>query len=212
VLAAVVVVDELSWWFFVAAGGQPGIPLAQSLPLQLCDAATFIAAFALLWRSTWLVELTWFWGLAGSLQALLTPDLPQHFPSYQYFQYYIAHGGIVAAALVLVIGLGLRPAPLGVVRAAALTVGYVALVGMVDALTGANYMYLRSKPPSPTLLDVMGPWPWYILSAAGVGAALFALLDAPFLLGLRRRRPAEPVRHTHLGVDHVHDGVDQRQV
>ncbi|MEO8745288.1 MAG: TIGR02206 family membrane protein [Candidatus Dormiibacterota bacterium] len=190
-LAVVLVADELSWWIFLIAGGQPNSPLVQSLPLQLCDVAIFVAALALWFRSAWLVELTWFWGLAGSLQALLTPDLPQHFPSYPYLQYYIAHGGIVAAALLLVIGLGLRPRALGVVRAAALTVAYVAFVGIVDAVTGSNYMYLRSKPPSPTLLDVMGPWPWYLVSAAGVGVVLFAVLEAPFMLRLRRGRSAE---------------------
>jgi hypothetical integral membrane protein (TIGR02206 family) len=125
------------------------------------------------------VEVTYFWGLAGTIQALFTPDLPQHFPSYPYFQYYIAHGGVVAAALVLVFGLGIRPRPWAFVRVAGLTLAYAALVGFVDALTGADYMYLRSKPVASTPLDWMGPWPWYILSAAVVALLLFAILDAP---------------------------------
>jgi uncharacterized membrane protein YwaF len=61
-----------------------------------------------------------------------------------------------------------------------ITIAYAALVGAVDAIAGANYMYLRAKPPSPTLLDVLGPWPWYILVAGLIGFVLFALLDAPF--------------------------------
>ena len=163
VLAAVLVVDEVSWWVFLLGGGQPGSQVALSLPLQLCDVAIFIAAAALWTRQQLLVEVTYFWGLAGTIQALLTPDLPQHFPSYPYFQYYIAHGGVVAAAL----------------------------VGFVDAVTGADYMYLRSKPPTATLLDFLGPWPWYILSAAVIAACLFAILDAPFRL---RERRAEALR------------------
>jgi hypothetical integral membrane protein (TIGR02206 family) len=187
VLAVVLVADELSWWVFVAAGGVPGTELAYSLPLQLCDVAVFIAAAALWTRHQLLVEVTYFWALAGTIQALLTPDLPQHFPSYPYFQYYIAHGGVVCAALVLVIGLRRHPRPWAVVRVMALTVAYAALVGAFDAVTGANYMYLRSKPPAPTLLDLLGPWPLYILAAALIGAVLFAILDAPFRL---RRTPA----------------------
>ena len=31
-----------------------------------------------------------------------------------------------------------------------------------------------------SLLDVMGPWPWYIASAAALAPALFWLLDRPF--------------------------------
>jgi hypothetical integral membrane protein (TIGR02206 family) len=185
-LAIVLVADELSWWLYLFAGGQPGSRLAWSLPLQLCDAGIFVAGFALWFRRQWLVEVTYFWGLTGTLQALLTPDLPQHFPTYPYFQYYIAHGGVVAAALLMVFGLGLRPRRSAVARVAAITVGYTAFVGVVDALTGANYMYLRSKPATPSLLDVMGQWPWYVVAAGAVGLLLFVILNAPFLL---RRAP-----------------------
>ncbi len=191
VLAAVLVVDEVSWWVFLLGGGQPGSQVALSLPLQLCDVAIFIAAAALWTRQQLLVEVTYFWGLAGTIQALLTPDLPQHFPSYPYLQYYIAHGGVVAAALILVVGLGQRPRRWAVAGVAGLTVAYAALVGFVDAVTGADYMYLRSKPPSATLLDFLGSWPWYILSAAVIAAFLFAILDAPFRL---RERRAEALR------------------
>ena len=178
-LAAVLLVVEVSWWAFVAVGGVPGSSLAYSLPLQLCDVTILIAAFALWTRQPLLVELTYFWGLAGSLQGLLTPDLPQHFPSYPYFQYYLAHGGVVVAALFLVAGLRLAPRPYAVIRVAGITVVYAALVGAVDLVTGANYMYLRAKPPAPTLLDAMGPWPWYIGAAALVAIVLLAALEAP---------------------------------
>ena len=186
-LAVVLVVDEVSWWVYLLAGGQPGSQVARSLPLQLCDAGIFVAGFALWFRRQWLVELTYFWGLAGTIQALLTPDLPQGFPTYPYFQYYIAHGGVVAAALLLVFGLGLRPRRSAVARVAAITVAYAAFVGLVDALTGANYLYLRSKPAAPTLLDVMGPWPWYVLAAGLVALVLFFALDVLAKVGANPR-------------------------
>lgn len=185
-LAVVLAVDEVSWWVFVAAGGVPGAQLAQALPLQLCDIVTLIAAFALWFRRPLLVELTYFWGLAGSFQGLLTPDLPQHFPTYPYVQYYIAHGGIVAAALLLVVGLRLHPRPFAVAVVGLLALVYAGLLGLVDAATGANYMYLSSKPPAPTLLDLMGPWPWYLLGATALGVIFLAILNTPFYLSRRR--------------------------
>jgi len=193
-MAVALVVVEVSWWVYLLAGGVPGSQLAYSLPLQLCDAAIFVAAAALWTRRQVLVEVTYFWGLAGTIQALLTPDLPQHFPSYPYFQYYIAHGGVVAAALVLVVGLRIFPEHLA--RVIGFTIGYTALVGLIDAVTGANYMYLRAKPPTPTLLDVLGPWPVYILAATAIALGLFALLDAPFRFrrGGFRTAPTTPPR------------------
>ena len=180
VLAAVLVIDEVSWWVYLAGGGGTPDQRAQPLPLQLCDMAIFIAAAALWTRQALLVEVTYFWALAGTIQALLTPDLPQPLPTYPYFQYYIAHGGVVASALVLVVGLRIQPRPWAVVWVAGITIVYTALVGAVDAIAGADYMFLRAKPPSPTLFDLLGPWPWYVLSAAGVGLILFVILDAPF--------------------------------
>jgi uncharacterized membrane protein YwaF len=73
----------------------------------------------------------------------------------------------------------------------AITLAYSAFVGIVDATTGANYMFLRSPPGEWTLLRVLGPWPWYVASAAGVAVVLFTLLDAPFWSG-RRNAPASP--------------------
>lgn len=195
VLATVLVVDEVSWWIYLLAGGVPGSRLAQSLPLQLCDVAIFVAAAALWTRNQILAEVTYFWALAGTLQALLTPDLPQHFPSYPYWQYYIAHGGVVGAALLLVIGMRLHPRRWAVVRVAVITVAYTIVVGAVDAVTTSNYMYLRSKPSSSTLLDVMGPWPVYILAATLVGFALFAVLDAPFRMRLGHEGSARDSAH-----------------
>jgi hypothetical integral membrane protein (TIGR02206 family) len=180
-MAVLLVAVELSWWVYVLAGGVPGSGLAYSLPLQLCDAAIFVAAAALWTRRALLVEVAYFWGLAGTIQALLTPDLQQHFPTYPYFQYYIAHGGVVAAALVLVIGL--RIYPRHPFRVIGLTIAYTAAVGLVDAVTGANYMYLRAKPPTATLLDALGPWPVYILAATLIAVALLGVLYAPFSLG-----------------------------
>jgi hypothetical integral membrane protein (TIGR02206 family) len=184
-LAFVLVADELGWWAYLLSRGPGALDLADALPLQLCDITVLAAALALWLRRPVLVELTYFWALAGSVQALLTPDLPQHFAGFLFFQYYVAHGGAVMAALVLVVGLRLPPRRRAVVRVAAITIGYAALVGLVDAVTGANYMYLRAKPPSPTPLDLLGAWPWYLVPAAFIGAVLFLDLDLPN--PLRRR-------------------------
>jgi hypothetical integral membrane protein (TIGR02206 family) len=188
-LAVVLVGAEVAWWIYLAATRVDRAELVYALPFQLCDAAIFVSALALWLRYQLLVEVTYFWGLAGTIQAVITPDLPQHFPTFPFIQYYVAHGGVVAAALLLVVGLDRWPRHRAIFWVGALTVAYSAFVGLLDAVTGANYMYLRAKPASATVLDVMGPWPWYIGSAALVGIALFVILDAPFRV-LRRSHPA----------------------
>ena len=188
-LAVVLVAAELGWWTYLLSRGLRGFNIYDALPLQLCDMTAFVAAFALWFRKPTLVELTYFWGLAGSTQALLTPDLPHHFPTFLFFQYYVAHGGIVVAALVLAVGLRQAPRRSAVVTVALITIADAALVGAIDALSGSNYMYLRFKPPSPTPLDVLGPWPWYLLPATLIGLILFLVLDLPFRLRRDQPRP-----------------------
>ncbi len=151
-----------------------------SLPLALCDVGVLVAAVACIWSVPILVELTYFWGLAGTLQAVAFPDLSSSFPHLVWFQYTAGHLGIVFAALFLVVGMGLRPRRGAVPRVFVITIGYTSLVGLVDWLSGANYMFLRQPPSEWTLLKVLGPWPWYIASAAGVAIVLITLLDMPF--------------------------------
>jgi hypothetical integral membrane protein (TIGR02206 family) len=151
-----------------------------SLPLPLCDVGVLVAGVACFWSAPLLVELTYFWGLAGTLQAVAFPDLSSNFPHLVWFQYTAGHLGIVFAALFLVVGMRLRPRRGAVVRVFAITAAYTAFVGVVDWLTGANYMFLRQPPPEWTLLSVLGPWPWYVFSAAGVAIVLITVLDAPF--------------------------------
>ena len=180
ILAVVLVIAELSWQPYVIANHawSPGA----SLPVQLCDVGGFVAAAALVWRRLLLVEVAYFWGLGGTLQAVLTPDLQEHhFPSFPYLQFYVTHDLAILAALFLVIGLGLRPRPGAVPRIYLLTLGFAVVVGLIDLVTGRNYMYLRVRAPG-SLLEVMGPWPWYIATGAVLTLIVLVILDAPFSL------------------------------
>jgi len=160
------------------------------LPFQLTDAVSLVSAAALwsLVRGTphaRLVELVYFWGLSASRQAILTPDLAYDFPSVFYFTYFGYHIGAVLAALVLVFGLRMYPGRGAVARVYAASLAWTALAGAGDLITGGNYMYLRAKPVHGSLLDVMGPWPWYIVSTAALALVMLLALAA-IAAGVRR--------------------------
>jgi hypothetical integral membrane protein (TIGR02206 family) len=190
ILAVVILGNEAAWWIWLGAHGTWSASYA--LPFQLCDVAGVVAAAALWTRRPLLVELTYFWGLAGTANGLITPDVSDHFPTFGFMQYFIAHGTIVAAALLLVVGLRLAPRPGAVLRVFGLTFALMVLDAAVNLVTGGNYMYLRYTPGAHSLLDVLGPWPWYIAGAAGLALAIFFVLDLPFIAARRsRRRVAE---------------------
>src|SRR2546428_8860657 len=165
IIALTLVVAELSWQPYVVANKTWSA--AASLPIQLCDVAGFVAAAALLWRQLVLVEVAYFWGLGGTLQAGLTPDPKDHFPSFSYLQFYVTHDLVILAALFLVFGLALQPRPGAVRRIFVLTVVFAIVVGLIDLATGGNYMYLRQVPASRSPPHLIGPWPRDIAARAG---------------------------------------------
>lgn len=152
------------------------------LPLHLTDAVTVIAALALWSRRPLLFELTYFWGLTASVQAVLTPALSEDDgPStFLFWNYFITHSGVVLAALFLAVGLGLTPRRGAVWRVFLATAAWAAIAAIANAITGGNYMFLSEKPERASLLDYIGPWPWYIVSSALLALAWFTLLDLPF--------------------------------
>ncbi len=147
------------------------------LPLQLTDAVSVISILALWTRRPRLIELCWFWSLTASLQAVLTPDLAVSFPDVYYFTYFIYHIGAIVGACLLVLGDRNYPRPGAVWRVYLTTLAFTMLAAAGDIVTGGNYMFLSEKPEHNSLLDVLGPWPWYIASTAVVGLGMLLIVQ-----------------------------------
>lgn len=186
ILAVVIALTEPSYWIQQVIHGTWSA--RYDLPLQLSNAAEFVSAAALWWRTPFLVELTYFWGLGAVLQALATPDFREHFPNPAYFRFYVAHGGVLLAAIFLTIGLRITPRPGAPVRVFLATIAFTAVVGVADVVTNGNYMFLRVKPAAGSLLNFMGPWPWYIGSGLVLAVIFLTILNAPFWWARRRQR------------------------
>ena len=191
VIAVAVVLAEAGWWVISIGGGT--WTLQWSLPLHLCEAGCFVVAAALWTRARFAFEMSYFWGLGGTLPGLFSPSIPGQFPDPVFFQYYAQHGLLVLGAFYLVVALGMRPARQAVTRTLLATAYYAVFVGVVDFFTDGNYLFLRQLPPTRTFLDYMGPWPWYIVTLTLVAVVIFNLLYLPFA----RASPAlEPVAGT----------------
>jgi hypothetical integral membrane protein (TIGR02206 family) len=188
-LATLLVGHELfKMWMRVTVYGQP---LAESLPLHLCNAATFLVAYLLVRRSYGAFEIAYFWGVAGSAQAVLTPDLPQGFPSLLFLTFFVGHGLVIVGICYAVMVLGFRPTLRSAGKAILATLIYMAVIAPVNLLLDTNYMYLRHKPAGASLIDYFGPWPWYLLALIGAGVVSCFVVYAPFAwLEARSRRHA----------------------
>jgi hypothetical integral membrane protein (TIGR02206 family) len=168
------------------------ITIGNILPFNLCDWATIAVAVTLIRPNQRTFELAYFWALAGTLLASITPDLAYDFPDIRYILFFFYHAIIITAVLYMTFGLKMRPVPGSILRVAGWTVGYIAVAGTADWLLGTNYGFLRSKPAVQTFFDQMPPWPWYIAESFAIGLFAIGVLYLPFLLmdHLRKTRLA----------------------
>lgn len=157
------------------------------LPLQLCDLAIFAVAYSLFRHKQWVWELAYFWGLGGTLQAVLTPDLRVTFPEYIYFKFFLTHGCILAGVIFLSAGLKRIITFHSVIRVWVITNLYTAFVALFNWLFKTNYLYLCRKPSQSSILDYFGPWPWYIPGLEVLLIASLFIYYLPYRLASRNR-------------------------
>lgn len=186
VLAVILLSNEIIWW--IVAVNLKLWSLQWGLPLQICDLVIFASAYSLMRHRQWVWELAYFWGLGGTLQALLTPDMTFTFPHYYFFKFFITHGGVVIAVVFLAAGCGRPIRHRSVWRVFGITNIYAALMGIFNWMTGANYLYLCAKPRHPSIVDYLGPWPWYILGLEAVLIISLYFYYLPFFIAARLKR------------------------
>ena len=177
-LATLLAADGLIWYayrYYVQ-----GVRFPDLLPLELCDASFWLTVTALLTLEEHTVDLACHWGIAGSGMALLTPYLRTPLHTFQSFQYFTGHGLLIIGVLYLIWSRQVRPRLRSWWFAWWTLNVYGVMVALVDYFGGTNFMYLRQKPASSSLFDVLGAWPWYILGADLVALVLFRLMQTPF--------------------------------
>ncbi len=153
-----------------------GEPLRQNLPLHLCNASLILGAVTLLFRIYPVYEVAYFWALGGAIPAILMPDVEYTYPHPFFLLFFSGHGLELACVAFATFVFGFRPKLSSVGKAILATAVFAALVVPVNYALDTNYLYLRHKPMQPSVIDLMGPWPWYVLGLAGL-VVLLALLS-----------------------------------
>jgi hypothetical integral membrane protein (TIGR02206 family) len=156
-----------------------GGALKGNLPLQLCDFAWIPVAWALLTRAPLALALTYYWGLTLSLQALVQPTLDEAFPDPNFFAFWGKHVLLVWGAVYATLTLRRRPDWRGYRQAVLWTLAWVVVAMSLNGVLDTNYGYFNGKPEG-TVLDYLGPWPWYVLAEFAIVLVGWALITLPW--------------------------------
>lgn len=180
-LALILIVNEVAWHYWNYIYGFWTIQTM--LPLQLCSLLVWVGAWMLMTKSYRIYEFMYFMGIAGAIQALATPGLGQYnFPHFMYFQYFLSHGLIITSAIYMTGVEGFRPTWKSMLRVAVWMNIYVVSVYFINNYIGSNYLFLNSKPTTPSLLDLLPPWPVYIAYMELIGVISMLILYLPFAI------------------------------
>ncbi len=184
IVATISVVEIANYFTYLVLVRQFGaVSWKQVLPMQLCDWAILVVIVALWTRRRSWFEVAYFWGIGGTLQAILTPNLPYGFPDFRFFSFFISHCGIIIGIVFLMQVHRLRPYPFSILRVFVWTEFYFLLTLLADKATGFNYGFLLHKPEAATLLSLLSDWrPLYLFQMHLLALVFFVVLYLPFAL------------------------------
>ncbi|MFL0364001.1 TIGR02206 family membrane protein [Pseudobacillus sp. 179-B 2D1 NHS] len=149
---------------------------SRSLPLELCSFATFFTILLLITGKKIFYEILLFIGLLGASQALITPYLYFGFPHFRFFHFFCTHMLIFCTPLYFTWVKEYRPTFMSIVKTMIFLNILVPVISFINQLTKGNYLYLHHKPATASMLDLLGPYPWYILSLEAVAFVLSVIV------------------------------------
>ena len=180
-LALILWGNEIAWHAWNYAVGRWTIQ--EMLPFHLCSVLVWVGALMLVTKNYHIYEFMYLMGIGGAVQALATPDIGMFgYPHFRFFQTFISHGLIVTSAIYMTVVEGFRPTWKSVGRVTLWMNIYMIPVFFLNQAIGSNYLMINHKPPTASLLDLLPPWPIYILYMEALGLITVLLLYSPFAI------------------------------
>tara|TARA_B100000029_G_scaffold451597_1_gene476279 strand:- start:104 stop:826 length:723 start_codon:yes stop_codon:yes gene_type:complete len=186
ILGFIVMSNYLVWVILEIISGTFDFKL--HLPFHLCRFANLAIPIVMIWKKERLFQVLYFWGMSGMLQGAITPDVTHGFPHFHYFRFFIGHNGMVLVLIYAIVVLGFRPSLKGLFDSFIALNLFLILAAVINLVLDSNYFWICAKPPTNSLLDYLGPWPWYILIAEFVALLHYFLAFLPFYILNNKKR------------------------
>ncbi|HUI89365.1 MAG TPA: TIGR02206 family membrane protein [Anaerolineales bacterium] len=179
--------NESAWHLWNAYWGHWSIQTM--LPLNACSILIWLGGFMLIFRNYTIYEFAYFMGMGGAFQYLMTPDLGIYgFPHFHYWQAFLSHGLLFIVPIYMTVVEGFRPTWKSFWRVVIGSNIYMAIVFFINRWIGSDYLFINGKPATASILDLLPPWPIYIMYMEALGIITFLILYSPFILKDRRVR------------------------
>jgi hypothetical integral membrane protein (TIGR02206 family) len=155
-------VIEVTYHIWMTINGMWDV--SHAIPLELCSVSLILSVLLLLTRKTIIYEILLFTALLGASQALFTPLLNFDFPHFRFFHFFYTHLMMIWVVFYFTWVIGYRPTIWSVVKLFVFLNVLMPFIMFINKTVNGNYMFLSHKPNSASLLNLLGPYPWYIVS------------------------------------------------
>lgn len=154
-----------------------GETVIRVIPLNMCNYTMVLAGIMMITRDKRIFPLVYFWSIGVPL-ALATPDVFYTFPNPQNISFFITHFYIYFSVFYGFKYFGFKINFEGLKKAFIYLNVIIVILFFLNLLIGSNYMYLRSPAPKSPM-EILGPWPYYIIGLEITMIILFALMYFP---------------------------------
>jgi hypothetical integral membrane protein (TIGR02206 family) len=166
--------------------GTNNFNVKEDLPLYLCSFSALIFPIILLLKKPLFFRILFFWCISWGVQSIITPDILDSQYTLEYLRYWVVNMGSIIIVLYVVFVLKILPNFNSVFLSILALQAYIIIVLIINESLNSNYMYLSEKPQSVTVLDYLGPWPYYIIALQFLLIPYFLLFYLPFYFYKKR--------------------------
>ena len=156
-----------------------GETVIELLPLHLCPIVIILSIFMMFFHSEVLFQPVYFWSI-GAFFAILMPDIRDGMSNFASQSFFITHFFILFSTAYAFVHFRFRPTKAGFLCSFLLLVTLAFIMYFVNNKLGTNFLYVNHPPVTKSLMDFMGPWPYYIFSLAGIDIAISFFMYLPF--------------------------------
>lgn len=155
VLAFTMIIADMSYfWHKMYIGAE----IRNHLPITICGWSAILGGFMLLSKKQSLFDIVYFWVLAGSINALITPAVitdngPTHF---RYYQFWIEHMSIFIAVFYMLFVHKFKINFKSLIKACIAILVMTGVALYVNAnIDGANYLFLATTEAGESALNFL---------------------------------------------------------
>ncbi len=123
-----------------------------------------------------LFEILFYTTIFAAVRALITPDLFNNFPHYNFIRFFALHLTMLLAIFFIAMRYEFRLTWISVIKSWFAFLVYAVMIFFYNIITDSNYLYLGKRTVFKTELDYLGPYPYYFITAAVLMFGLFAVI------------------------------------